>query len=162
MAHPVQSLAAPSTQILLMRHGEAALGYADAERPLTERGRQAVFEVAEDLAGLSIQAPGILSSPLLRARESAGLVAERLQLPLLPVSHALIPQADAAALVKQLFSVKKSVFWVFHQPVLAEVVFILTGSRVYPETAGVYALKGSWDEAWDGAKQMNFEVEWKL
>ncbi|MBT6398771.1 MAG: histidine phosphatase [Verrucomicrobia bacterium] len=141
-----------------MRHGDAALGAPDAERRLTLQGREAVRLVAEELAGRSLQAQGIVSSPFLRARESAALVAERLRLPLLPASHALTPDADPAALVDQLVGEKKSVFWVFHQPILAEVIFMLMGFRVYPQTAGVYALRGRRHEAQD----MNFEVEWML
>jgi phosphohistidine phosphatase len=153
-----QSPAVDTTQVILMRHGDAALGAPDAERRLTLQGREAVRLVAEELAGRSLQAQGIVSSPFLRARESAALVAERLRLPLLPASHALTPDADPAALVDQLVGEKKSVFWVFHQPILAEVIFMLMGFRVYPQTAGVYALRGRRHEAQD----MNFEVEWML
>ncbi len=141
-----------------MRHGDAAWGVPDADRPLTRRGREAVRWVAEALAGRSLQAPGIVSSPFLRARESADLIAERLQLPLLPISHTLVPDADPADLVDQLVREENSVFWVFHQPILAEVIMMLTGVRVYPQTASVYALRRRCDEA----QEINFEVEWRL
>ena len=141
-----------------MRHGDAAWGVPDADRPLTRRGREAVRWVAEALAGRSLQAPGIVSSPFLRARESADLIAERLQLPLLPISHTLVPDADPADLVDQLVREENSVFWVFHQPILAEVILMLTGVRVYPQTASVYALRRRCDEA----QEINFEVEWRL
>ena len=141
-----------------MRHGDAALGVPDADRPLTRRGREAVRLVAEALAGRSLQAPGIVSSPFLRARESADLIAERLRLPLLPISHTLVPDADPTALVGQLVREENSVFWVFHQPILAEVIMMLTGVRVYPQTASVYALRRRCDEA----QEINVEVEWRL
>ena len=141
-----------------MRHGDAAWGVPDADRPLTRRGREAVRWVAEALAGRSLQAPGIVSSPFLRARESADLIAERLQLPLLPISHTLVPDADPADLVDQLVREENSVFWVFHQPILAEVILMLTGVLVYPQTASVYALRRRCDEA----QEINFEVEWRL
>jgi phosphohistidine phosphatase len=153
-----QSPAIYSTQTVLMRHGDAAWGVPDADRPLTRRGREAVRWVAEALAGRSLQAPGIVSSPFLRARESADLIAERLQLPLLPISHTLVPDADPADLVDQLVREENSVFWVFHQPILAEVILMLTGVRVYPQTASVYALRRRCDEA----QEINFEVEWRL
>ena len=158
MTEQSQSPAIYATQTVLMRHGDAALGVPDAERPLTRRGREAVRWVAEALAGRSLQAPGIVSSPFLRARESADLIAERLRLPLLPISHTLVPDADPADLVDQLVHEENSVFWVFHQPILAEVIMMLTGVRVYPQTASVYALRRRCDEA----QEINFEVEWRL
>ncbi|HEY8874420.1 MAG TPA: histidine phosphatase family protein [Stellaceae bacterium] len=69
----------------LLRHGEhGLLGRVLAGRMpgvgLTERGRAEIAAVAERLAGEPIAA--IYSSPLQRTRESAEIVAARLQLPI--------------------------------------------------------------------------------
>jgi probable phosphoglycerate mutase len=69
----------------LLRHGEhGLLGRVLAGRMpgvgLTERGRAEIAAVAEHLAGEPIAA--IYSSPLQRTRESAEIVAARLQLPI--------------------------------------------------------------------------------
>ncbi len=69
----------------LLRHGEhGLLGRVLAGRMpgvgLTERGRAEIAAIAERLAGEPIAA--IYSSPLQRTRESAEIVAARLQLPI--------------------------------------------------------------------------------
>jgi broad specificity phosphatase PhoE len=72
----------------LIRHGEAltnALNVASSlggerEYPLTERGRRQISETADFLR--SMPPDFIVASPILRARESATLLAEALGLPL--------------------------------------------------------------------------------
>lgn len=69
--------------VILMRHGPAedpavfaATGRPDTERPLTEDGRRKVRAAAAGLARLVESPVRIISSPLVRARETADLVAE--------------------------------------------------------------------------------------
>ena len=68
----------------LLRHGERASGRVLVGRMpgigLTDRGRAEIAAMAERLAGDNIAA--IYSSPLQRTRESAEIVAERLDLPI--------------------------------------------------------------------------------
>jgi phosphohistidine phosphatase len=66
-------------QLLVIRHAIAAErgtpGMTDDERPLTPEGRKKFQEAAAGLAAL-IERPGaLLSSPLLRARQTAEIVA---------------------------------------------------------------------------------------
>lgn len=72
--------------IYLIRHGETdwnhvgrVQGHTDI--PLNVCGREQMKHVAEVLAGLPEQMDVIVSSPLLRARESAEIVADRLVYP---------------------------------------------------------------------------------
>lgn len=72
-------------RIYLVRHGEAEDDIEDcyggiADFPLTQRGREQAAVIADQLAGEGIA--GIYSSPLARARETAEIIAERLQRPL--------------------------------------------------------------------------------
>jgi broad specificity phosphatase PhoE len=68
----------------LLRHGERQLGRVLVGRMpgvgLTERGRAEIAAVAERLAGEPVSA--IYASPLQRTRESAEIVAARLDLPI--------------------------------------------------------------------------------
>jgi phosphohistidine phosphatase len=63
---------------VLFRHGIAAEREewegADADRPLTERGSRRVAQVAAGLKWLEVQPTHILSSPLIRAVETANIL----------------------------------------------------------------------------------------
>src|SRR5436305_7458041 len=58
-------------QLVIVRHAEAAAGEPDELRPLTSEGRQAARALGEQLAADGVRPDAILSSPLLRARETA-------------------------------------------------------------------------------------------
>ncbi len=67
-------------ELCMMRHGIAVpRGPAfalDAERPLTAEGKQRMREIARGLIGLEYKPQRIISSPLIRARQTAAIVAE--------------------------------------------------------------------------------------
>ena len=66
-------------KLMLVRHGDAASGAAyadDALRPLTEKGRTNQTIVARCLKVLGEEPDLILSSPRLRARQTAEIVAD--------------------------------------------------------------------------------------
>lgn len=71
-------------KFIAMRHGEseanvrAIFSNARDKYPLTERGMDQVRESAEQLSGLGLD--GIISSPILRARQTAQIVSEILDL----------------------------------------------------------------------------------
>ena len=58
-------------RVYLVRHAEAAPGDPDELRPLTAAGRQAAHDLGERLARDGVQPAAVISSPLLRARETA-------------------------------------------------------------------------------------------
>jgi len=64
--------------IWLLRHAEAADGAPDAERPLTTRGRDQARAAGAALAALGVQLDACLSSPKLRAVQTAELVTDLL------------------------------------------------------------------------------------
>jgi broad specificity phosphatase PhoE len=71
--------------VILMRHGETAWNrerriMGDLDVPLTDEGRAQCAAAAELLSGFAVDR--IVTSPLARAAESAGIVASRLGLPL--------------------------------------------------------------------------------
>ncbi len=64
-------------ELYLIRHGIAALreNYAhDEERPLTDKGRQKTAQVAKQLHDRGLRFDLILTSPLVRARETATIL----------------------------------------------------------------------------------------
>ncbi len=73
--------------VILLRHGQSegnANGYyqGQADFPLTETGREQATALAERWAGEEVRFHRIIASPLLRARETAEIIARRLEAPL--------------------------------------------------------------------------------
>jgi phosphohistidine phosphatase len=71
-------------KVFFLRHG-SALGRdewkgADAERPLTSDGIEKLRNTAETLAHLDLALDAIITSPLVRARQTAEIVAKKLGL----------------------------------------------------------------------------------
>jgi len=95
--------------LYLMRHG-LAIDQEDpecppeAERYLTTKGIEKTRAAAQGLARLGIQPDGLLTSPYLRAVQTAELVCEALALPpaKLRRSDALLPEADPGDLFREL------------------------------------------------------------
>jgi len=57
-------------KVYLVRHADAAPGVPDELRPLTARGHEQARELGERLRDLRIEPDVVLTSPLLRARET--------------------------------------------------------------------------------------------
>jgi phosphohistidine phosphatase len=67
--------------LYFLRHGiaeEATLGQPDFARQLTDKGRERMVEEGKALAKLGIEVGLILTSPAVRARQTAEIVAEAL------------------------------------------------------------------------------------
>ena len=58
-------------RLVIVRHAEAASGQPDELRPLTADGRAQARALGERLRGAGIEPEAVVSSPLLRARETA-------------------------------------------------------------------------------------------
>jgi phosphohistidine phosphatase len=58
-------------QLLIVRHAEAAPGNPDELRPLTVAGREHARVLGERLRAQGLEPDAVVSSPLLRARETA-------------------------------------------------------------------------------------------
>ena len=72
-------------RLLLMRHGIAEVagpdtGYRDEPRALTDEGRARVERAAQGLRALGVEASLVLTSPLVRCRQTAEIVADALGL----------------------------------------------------------------------------------
>jgi phosphohistidine phosphatase len=64
--------------IWLLRHGEAADGSPDAERPLTEKGERQSRAAGAALKALGVEPAVCLTSPKVRAYDTARLACEEL------------------------------------------------------------------------------------
>ena len=114
-------------RLILVRHAEAGPGQPDAERSLTAGGREAARALAARLAEESPDA--VLSSPLLRARETAAPIAEAAGVAL-ETDERLAPGASADDLRDVVAGRGETVVVVAHQPDLSEIVLALTGREI--------------------------------
>jgi len=124
-------------KLCIMRHGIAAArgeaGYSDdAKRPLTEVGRKKMHQIAAGLKQAGFTADWILSSPLLRAVETAKIAASALG-PLTPVetSETLSPGASPESLLSFLARHKnrRRILVVGHEPDLSRLAARLIGAN---------------------------------
>ncbi len=127
---------ASEVQLYLIRHGVAeAPGPAypdDAQRPLTPRGRARIKRQALVLAALEVAFDEILTSPLVRARQTAQALAEGLAShPRVVRTDALAPGGRYTALVEVLgrHASKSSLALVGHEPDLGRLAARLLGAR---------------------------------
>jgi len=118
----------------LLRHGDAADGSPDAERPLTEKGERQSRAAGGALKRLGVEVDACLTSPKVRAAETARLACEALG-----VEPRLEPKLaggpfDAEALAAGL---GENVLLVGHDPDFSMAVHSLTGAQVRMKKGGL-------------------------
>ncbi len=116
-------------KVYVVRHGEAEEqrpGRPDAERELTREGRAEFEGVAAGIASLGIGLEKILTSPLIRARQTAEILAEALKGPKPVEIEALAPGGSFEAVFRALRDPAQSVALVGHEPALGALVSLAT------------------------------------
>ena len=123
-------------ELYLIRHGLAEeRGEAwpdDTKRPLTEDGMARMRKAARGLARLGVALDIVLTSPLVRARQTAEIVAADLDpRPSLVHAESLAPEGGFAAVVADLVkhARKTRIALVGHEPNIGELAARLIGSR---------------------------------
>ena len=119
-------------RVIIVRHANAAPGQPDELRPLTEQGREAAHMLGELLA--ERQPDAVVSSPLLRTRETAQAIAAAAGLEP-AVDERLAPGATADDLRAAVDGRGETVVTVGHQPDCSEIMLALTGREVQFPTA---------------------------
>jgi phosphohistidine phosphatase len=114
-------------RLYLVRHAEAAQGEPDDLRPLTVAGREAARALGTRLAAEGIMADAVLTSPLLRARETAAELGRALGCPP-ETDERLAPGATVAALREAVSGRGSTVVVVGHQPDCGEIAAELGGA----------------------------------
>jgi phosphohistidine phosphatase len=122
----------------LLRHGDAAEGSPDAERPLTEKGEEQARAAGRALHALGVKLDACLTSPRVRAMETARMACEPLG-----VQPQLEPKLsggpfDAEALAAGLGD---EVLLVGHDPDFSAAVHDLTGAQVRMKKGGLAAVE---------------------
>jgi phosphohistidine phosphatase len=122
--------------LYLLRHGIAAEQSgmeSDGERPLTPKGIKRMRQAAQGLRRLKISFDALLTSPLVRARQTADIVADALglegQLEEIPE---LAPESTVDRLISSLtrFQDKEHLLLVGHNPLLTDASsFLISGKK---------------------------------
>jgi phosphohistidine phosphatase len=125
--------------IWLLRHGDAADGSPDAERPLTEKGEEQARVAGAALRALGVKIDACLTSPKVRAADTARIACEQLG----DVEPQLEPRLsggpfDAEALTAGLGD---EVLLVGHDPDFSVAVHDLTGAQVRLRKGGLAGLE---------------------
>jgi len=130
--------------LFVLRHGLAvepgSVGFAkDSDRPLTPKGERKLWKIGDSLEDLDVEFDWILSSPYLRARQTAEIVAETLNLrKKLEFCEALTPGGSPIKLIEVINREKpapENILLVGHEPYLSELISLLiSGSAEIPIT----------------------------
>ena len=125
--------------IWLLRHGDAEDGSPDAERPLTDKGREQATAAGAALRALGIEIDACMTSPKVRAADTARIVCEQLdgvepELEPKLAGGPFDPQALAAGL-------GDDVLLVGHDPDFSMAVHSLTGAQVRMKKGGLAGIE---------------------
>ncbi len=119
--------------LYILRHGLAiergAPGFKkDSDRPLTSKGKRRMKKISEAMEVMELKFDLILSSPFLRAKQTAKIMAETFGLQKrFAFSEALIPDENPKLLVEQIVKLRlKNILLVGHEPHLSRFIALLT------------------------------------
>ena len=140
--------------IYILRHGIAVergtAGYKrDADRPLTPKGERRLWQITEAMERMELSFDLILSSPYLRARQTAEIVAEAFKpekrLELCDELAADAEPKDAIRFLRALDPAPENVLLVGHEPYLSQLVSLLvagdTGCGIELKKGGLCKLR---------------------
>jgi phosphohistidine phosphatase len=131
-------------QLWLLRHGDAEPHGSrhDADRKLTDKGQKQARVAGEALARLGLQFAAVLTSPRVRARDTARLAAKALKAD--PMVHqplsAGFDVAEARAVLAG-YGDDARVLIVGHEPDFSQTVHDLTGGRIDLKKGGVAGVR---------------------
>lgn len=136
--------------LLILRHGEAgrrSLSPGDSKRPLTAEGRQEVADLSNGLKSLKIKLDGVFTSPLLRAKQTAEIVAKSLKYTAeIQELDSLKPEGNRLEFYSVLSKLKhdSTILVVGHEPYLSEMIgeaISQSGCRINLKKAGLARIK---------------------
>jgi phosphohistidine phosphatase len=122
-------------RLFLVRHAEAEPGEPDELRTLTAHGRRQAQELGKRFARHGIRPDAVLSSPLLRARQTADAIATGTDVAAEP-DERLAPGATADDVRAAVAGRGETVVVVGHQPDCGEIVAAISGGPAPAFPAG--------------------------
>ncbi|MCK4475905.1 MAG: phosphohistidine phosphatase SixA [Methanophagales archaeon] len=146
-------------RLYLVQHGEAKKEEEDPLRPLSERGREDIQEIAKYAKKLDIKANKIFHSGKLRAKQTAEIVAKKLNIEQVIEAEELAPNADPKVWEDRLSAMDEDIIVVGHLPHLSKLSGgLLCGDEEKEVVAfrmgGIVCLERNKDGRWS--------VEWMI
>jgi phosphohistidine phosphatase len=141
--HPDEHSVTPillRVRIYLCRHAQAVSGDPDESRELSAQGQAQAQALGEAIAARAEPPRVVLSSPLLRAQQTAAAIGLATGAPV-RVEAALAPGATIAELTEALEGERGPVATVGHQPDCSEILIALTGDDPGFPVAGMVELE---------------------
>lgn len=143
--------------LIIVRHGKSSWAYPDLEdfyRPLKPRGINDAFAIGEELVRLDVFPDLILSSPAIRAMNTAIIIARKLDFPLQRIrANESIYEASTYHLINLISNVEDSneTLMIFgHNPSFTSLVNQLQDEALYNlPTCGLVSIElpiNSWSE----------------
>lgn len=128
-------------KLYLMRHGkamDAALGYDDFQRILTEKGVRRVGQMSRWLARMGVAPRVIYASPRVRAQQTALILGEALGKKVITREEVNFEfQMQHVETLIQGYEEDAEIFFVGHNPSLSEVARDLTGANISMDVGSV-------------------------
>ncbi len=157
-------------KLYIMQHGQSCSKAQNPERPLTERGFAEVGAMAEFLKRVAFSCQRVIHSGKLRARQTAELMLQTLELNVpVDVSDIINPQDDPQAFAWQSGSWDRDTLVVGHLPFMAKLAsHLMLGdeSKLHAEfTPGAIMClernnEDNWRLLWMIRPDMVFQGEW--
>jgi phosphohistidine phosphatase len=128
-------------RLYIVRHAKAADGAPDESRALNDKGRRQARKLGEQFAADKIRPDAILTSPLLRARETAAEIGRAVGVEP-EADDRLAPGADVDGVRAATAGRGEVVVVVGHQPDCGQIAAALSGGPepAFP-AAGVFAVE---------------------
>ncbi len=123
--------------LYLIRHAiavdEGTADLEDSQRPLTDKGRRKMRQIAKGLHALGVEFDLILSSPYLRAQETAEVLADVFKMKKkLIFSESLLPESEPEKVIAEINETHSvdSLAIVGHEPHLSSLIGLLTSGNM--------------------------------
>ena len=147
-------------KLFLVQHAKAASKQVDPERPLTKDGHRDIEKVAAFIKPLNIIIDGLWHSGKMRARQTAEILAEVVNIRNeMLVHNGLSPNDDVQTIKEKIVSVRQDIMIVGHLPFLAKLAsLLLTGS----ESAGMVAFRQGGIVCLNYEDEHQWQIEWMI
>jgi len=123
--------------LYIIRHAiavnEGTAEFEDSQRPLTDKGRKKMRQIARGLHALGVEFDLILSSPYLRAQETAEVLGDVFKMKKkILFSESLLPEAEPEKVIAEINEshTVDSLALVGHEPHLSSLIGLLTSGNV--------------------------------